>query len=93
MDKWLIILISMLCSFIAEAQSHDATDFLTGAITIKIEPYEQRIEGYVEYRFQTIENTNIISLDAQNMLIEGVTINGRNVRFRYDNKQLSVHKS
>ena len=82
----------MLCSFIAEAQSHDATDFLTGAITIKIEPYEQRIEGYVEYRFQTIENTNIISLDAQNMLIEGVTINGRNVRFRYDNKQLSVHK-
>jgi len=92
MGKWLLILTSVLCSFIAEAQSHRVTDFLSGAIAIKIEPYEQTIEGYVEYRFQAIENTKTVFLDAQNMLIGGVTINGRNTRFSYDKRQLSVQK-
>ncbi|MBC2840468.1 M1 family metallopeptidase [Robiginitalea sp. SC105] len=65
-------------------------DFLTGAISIRPDPADRSVTGSVDYTFQTVGRPDSIRLDARDMTIEGVRLNGEEVPFKQDEGQLRL---
>jgi aminopeptidase N len=73
-------------------QTDPKIDFLSGKIDLYIQPSNKIIKGSVGYQLQVDAKTNSVSIDARNMQFTEVLINGRKVRYSYDDKQLVLNK-
>ncbi len=74
------------------SQVNPKVDFLKGQIDLFIAPADQSINGSVVYHLEVSEKTNAIFIDARNMQFMAVLLNGKKVRFSYDEKQLVVNR-
>ncbi len=73
-------------------QSSPKVDFLHGEIDLFLHPTNKTINGNVVYQLQVVEKTNSILIDARDMQFMSVLLNGRKVRYSYDNTQLVLNK-
>ncbi|NND53182.1 MAG: M1 family metallopeptidase [Flavobacteriaceae bacterium] len=87
--SFLIILLALK----NHAQQTDFVDFKHAAAEINIEPDQGSVEGQVIYTFDLLQDTDSIFLDARNMTIERVRLNGRLVNFEYDSMRLIIRQS
>ncbi|NDV43011.1 M1 family metallopeptidase [Flagellimonas sediminis] len=86
------ILIFFLFVHLLNAQVQDKVDFIHAKPFFYVDVDSLKIKGSVEYTFDVISQLDTFFLDAQNMKIFNVELNGKKVRHFYDNKKLVVHK-
>ncbi len=82
--------LSIVCT--SFAQDDRTYDFLTGDIRLGINPLEERVTGHVRYKFLTTAKTDSVVLDARQMRVSGVDLNGKKVRTSYDGRFLVIRK-
>ncbi|WP_297764771.1 M1 family metallopeptidase [uncultured Muriicola sp.] len=92
MRKFVLLGLLLLSISPLFCQLNSKVDFLSGQIELYIQPTNKTIEGKVVYRLQVSEKTNSILIDARNMQFMSVLLNGRKVKFSYDDKQLVLNK-
>lgn len=90
--KGLFLVILFLLPYLGFSQSQQNVDFLKGQISLKIAVDSKRIDGNVTYSFKVHQKIDSIFIDAQNMQFSRVLLNGKKVRFAYDQKKLAIHK-
>lgn len=73
-------------------QWNPKVDFISGQIDLYIQPANKTIKGSVEYRIQVLGKTKSISIDAKNMLFNSVFLDGKKVRYSYDDNQLVISR-
>ncbi len=60
-------------------------------LNITIDPEKRHIKGYNDITFKVTENTQKIQLDLfENMKIEGITLNGKELEYRRDNDAVFI---
>ncbi len=74
------------------AQVQDKVDFISGQVQIIPNVEEKRINGVVEYKFEVLANVDSIFLDAKNMEISEVRIDGKKIKFNNDGKAVIIQK-
>ncbi|WP_188368993.1 M1 family metallopeptidase [Muriicola marianensis] len=74
------------------AQDDTAWDFIKGDIGVELLPLEERVIGRVRYEFTSISKTDSVFLDARNMQIQAVLLNGKKARYSYDGRALVIRK-
>ncbi|AWA30275.1 aminopeptidase [Flavobacterium magnum] len=81
-------LLIFLCSGLAFAQQTRFVDFksVTGQVTPH--PEEKSVTGWAHYDFQVLSKTDTVRIDAVNMSIMDMTVNGRHARFKNSGKQI-----
>ncbi|MGI9546558.1 MAG: M1 family metallopeptidase, partial [Flavobacteriaceae bacterium] len=84
------IILFALISFSMQAQQ--GIDFKSGTIQIRIEPDNEYIDGRVEYLFAAEVTTDSVVVDARELLINQVTINGKKTEFTYKNNSISIYR-
>ncbi|WP_275647946.1 M1 family metallopeptidase [Flagellimonas okinawensis] len=67
-------------------------DFLRADVLIEPTPVENRINGSVSYHFNVIEDVDSFFLDAVNMEFSNVSLDGVQVEYNYNGKQITVNK-
>lgn len=92
MWKLFLLTLFLVNCGILYGQPQPAVDFLHGQIDLKIYPKKKTIEGKVGYLLITNQKTNEISIDARNMRIEQVRLDGRNVKYSYNDTLLILKK-
>ncbi|NER11383.1 aminopeptidase N [Muriicola jejuensis] len=88
----LTILTFFLALCVGSAQGDRVSDFLTGDIHLEIDPVKETVTGFVQYRFVVTEKTDSVALDARQMEITSISLNGKKVRRTYDGRTLVVRK-
>jgi len=73
-------------------QSNPQVDFLQGIIDLYIQPANKTIEGKVVYRIRVAEKMDSIVINARNMQFRSVLLNGRKVKYSYDDQLLVLNK-
>ncbi|QBA64087.1 M1 family metallopeptidase [Muriicola soli] len=73
-------------------QNDRGYDFLEGDLVINVDPYQERIDGKVSYRLKIDKATDSVFLDAREMNIKKVQLNGRKVKYKYDGRFLTLYK-
>lgn len=76
-----------------QAQQTDNVDFRHARAEISILPEQASVHGYVDYSFDVLQKADSIFLDARNMEIEWVRLNGRLVDFEYDSKVILLRQA
>jgi aminopeptidase N len=84
--KYLFLFIS---SF-AFAQQTQYVDFKSVLGKIAIIPKEKSISGDVDYHFEVLKSIDTIKIDAQNMTVSNLKLNGNEVQFLNTGKQLQL---
>ena len=74
------------------AQVTGTSDFHSGDISLKVDPYQERIIGSVKYSLEVDGTVDSVFLDARNMDISRVKLNGRKIRYSYDGRYLTIKK-
>ncbi|MEN8800347.1 MAG: M1 family peptidase, partial [Flavobacteriaceae bacterium] len=72
--------------------AQQGVDFISGTIDITVDPYKEFIKGSVGYTFETSLKGDSIVIDARDLTITSVKINGKKTDHNYDGKQLMVYK-
>ncbi|MEK6153705.1 M1 family metallopeptidase [Flavobacteriaceae bacterium 3-367] len=90
--RYLFLIILVHFSLTAYAQSQPKVDFITGAVSLHIDPYAQEVSGEVVYTFDVLEKVDSLFLDARNMHFETVRLNNKKVPFRNSGKTISLKK-
>ncbi|WP_245668113.1 M1 family metallopeptidase [Flagellimonas zhangzhouensis] len=75
------------------SQIQDKVDFVHGAVFIEPTPQEKQLKGSVAYQFEVISDVESIFLDAVNMEVSQVTLDGKTIDFEYDNRKLTIKNS
>ncbi|WP_438711870.1 M1 family metallopeptidase [Aquimarina muelleri] len=65
-------------------------DFLESTATLNINAEKKEVDGNVMYTFKILKPTKSIYIDAQNMNIQQITLNGNKVEYTYDNKKIII---
>ena len=84
-----ILSLSLIISVCSWAQTTPKVDFLTADASIKFDLSEHMVIGDVTYKFVVNETTDSIKIDAKNMMIQGVKLNGQTPKYHYDKKQIA----
>lgn len=87
--KQTILTISLLISLNSWSQTKPKVDFTTANASIKFDIAEHMVVGDVTYQFTVNEATDSIKIDAKNMMIQGVKLNGQTPKYHYDKKQIA----
>lgn len=87
--KQTILTISLLISLNSWSQTKPKVDFTTANAFIKFDIAEHMVVGDVTYQFTVNEATDSIKIDAKNMMIQGVKLNGQTPKYHYDKKQIA----
>ncbi|MCM4168292.1 aminopeptidase [Arenibacter sp. H213] len=90
MKQLVIILFLMLVSGLA-AQHQDKVIFTHGKVEIFVDAPKKTLKGRVTYRLKILQNLDTVFLDAQNLEIETVLLNTKNVTFRNNGKTVTVY--
>ncbi|MDC6363228.1 MULTISPECIES: M1 family metallopeptidase [Flavobacteriaceae] len=85
-------LIFFLFVQLLNAQVQDKVDFTHANSGIYVDVDSLKIKGSVEYSFNVISQLDTFFLDAQNMKIFKVELNGKEVDYLYNTKKLIIHK-
>lgn len=94
--KKIFLLFALFFCFIGYAQydnSLDQTkkvDFIQLDAEISIVPEINTVHGHINYKFEILSAQDSIFIDAKNMQISTVSINGKNAQYSYDNKRIWV---
>ncbi|GAA3521943.1 M1 family metallopeptidase [Aquimarina addita] len=67
-----------------------SVDFLQATINITVNPVTKSVEGSVIYTMKINEATPSVTIDAQQMQIEQVLLDGKKADFSYDAKQIKI---
>ncbi len=85
-------LLFCLLSATSFAQTRPAVDFKTIFASIEINPVKRNVTGSGTYTFDVADKkTDTIRIDAQKMEFSQVRINGREVKYKNNNKQLLLY--
>ena len=87
--KQTILAVSLLFSLCSWSQSNPKVDFTTANASIRFDIAEHYVIGDVTYQFTVNESTDSIKIDAKNMMIQGVKLNGQTPKYHYDKKQIA----
>ncbi len=90
--KGLFLLTLFLLPYLGLSQSQQNVDFLKSQISLKIAADSKRIDGNVTYSFKVHRKIDSIFIDAQKMQLSRVLLNGKKIKFSYDQKKLGIHK-
>lgn len=72
------------------AQQLDSVDFLKAKAEVKITAKTKTVKGKVRYTFKILKPESSIYIDAQQMQIESVLLDGKKPEFTYDKKKLFI---
>ena len=75
------------------AQRQDKVDFTHADVGISLKPKEKKVEGFVRYSFTILKDVDSVFLDAKNMDIRELMLNGEKVEHGYDKKQIILRHS
>lgn len=87
--KQLILSVSLLISTYIWAQNTPKVDFTTANASIRFDISEHMIIGEVTYLFHVNDVTDSIKIDAKNMMIQGIKLNGQTPKYHYDQKKIA----
>jgi len=87
--KKIILSASLFITAISWGQSVPKVDFTTANVSIKFDIAEHMVIGEITYQFQVNELTDSIKIDAKNMMIQGVKLNGQTPKYHYDKKKIA----
>ena len=88
--KKIILSINLLLTIQSFAQNNPKVDFTTANATINFNISEHLIIGEVTYKFQVNEAVDTIKIDAKNMMIQGLKLNGQAPKYHYNQKQIAL---
>ncbi len=74
-------------------QQIDHADFLVGKVDIEVDADSKSVKGNVNYTFKIKQKTGSIKIDAQNMTIAKTLLDGEEINFTYDNKEILVQSN
>jgi aminopeptidase N len=78
----------LLLSAVAFSQQLQSVDFKTMNASLEINPIKRNVVGEVSYTFEVKQLIDTIRIDAQKMVFTNMKINGREVKFKENKKQL-----
>lgn len=87
--KRLICSLTFLISLNSWSQANPKVDFTTANASIRFDLSEHLIIGEVTYQFKVNEATDSIKIDARNMMIQGIKLNGQTPKYSYDKKKIA----
>ncbi|WP_291965798.1 M1 family metallopeptidase [Maribacter sp.] len=91
--KKLILTLFLFLSLYAFGQHQDKVDFIRAKVYLGFLPKEKTIKGGVIYRFNVLQNVDSVFLDAKNIAISKVELNGEKADFTTTEKTISIkHK-
>ncbi|EZH75990.1 aminopeptidase [Aquimarina atlantica] len=82
---------------VASMQLHNAkkeqpnVDFQNGKVDVTVDFKSKKVKGKVTYTFKTIESVKSIFIDAKHMIINKVSLDDKNVDFKYDDKKIVIN--
>ncbi len=85
--KYIVFLFSLL-SF-----SQKSFDIVKANVFVEPNFEKKSVEGEVEYFFKAFVNNDTLRIDAKNMQIKQLLLNGKVIDFKYDNKIIKVFNS
>lgn len=88
--KKLILSASLIITAYSWAQTVPNVDFTNANASIRFDLSEHLVIGEVTYQFQVNELTDSIKIDAKNMMIQGVKLNGQTPKYHYDLKKIAL---
>ncbi|PKV51645.1 aminopeptidase N [Aquimarina sp. MAR_2010_214] len=103
--KFILSFLILVFSFIGNAQEvasvqlHDSkkeqtdVDFLKGKVDVTVNPKSKKVIGKVTYTFKITKSVKSIFVDAQHMTINKVSLDDKNVDFKYDDKKISINSN
>lgn len=87
--KQLILAAGFLISLNSWSQEKPKVDFTTANASIRFEIAEHMVIGDVTYQFTVNEMIDSIKIDAKNMMIQGIKLNGQTPKYHYDKKKIA----
>ena len=78
----------LFVSAVAFSQQLQSVDFKTMHASIEINPIKRNVIGDVSYTFEVMQPIDTIRIDAQKMVFSNLKINGKEVKFKENKKQL-----
>ncbi|MEY8021736.1 M1 family metallopeptidase [Muriicola sp. SD30] len=91
--KWgLVLFFFMFQLCYVTGQEGSASDFLQGDIMLKVDPFNETVQGQVQYHFSINNTVDSVYLDARAMNISKVRLNGKKVRYSYDGRYLVLFR-
>ncbi len=91
MNRFFLFIFLTPLSFL-KAQQVSYVDFTHGVADIRINPHIQEVEGYITYKFDVLQNTDSLFVDAQNMQFTSVHLDGKKVKYTNTGTKLLVYK-
>lgn len=88
--RWISAVFIFFCVGLLVAQRQDKVDFTHAEVRISLNPEEKKVGGFVRYTFTIVEDVDTVFLDAKNMDIHKVVLNGEEVDHGYNKKQVVV---
>src|SRR5690554_8210755 len=86
--KKLILSASLIITTYSWAQTTPKVDFTTASASIRFDLSEHLVIGEVTYQFQVNEMTDSIKIDAKNMMIQGIKLNGQTPKYRSEERRV-----
>ena len=80
----------LFLSTISFAQQTQSVDFKSVLGQISINPTDKSVSGLVNYEFEVIKFIDTIKIDAQNMIVSDLKINGKIINYTNTGKQLQL---
>ncbi|WP_405207080.1 M1 family metallopeptidase [Aquimarina sp. LLG6339-5] len=71
-------------------KEQSSVDFITGKVNIFLDANYRKVEGRVIYTFKVKQPTQSIFIDAQNMRIMNVLLDGEKIKVVYDDKKIEI---
>ncbi|PCJ94890.1 MAG: aminopeptidase [Flavobacteriaceae bacterium] len=90
--RFLVLLFLLCLSGLSFAQHQGHVDFTKAKVRIMVNPFEKEVMGSVDYSFIVKNKTDSVFLDAKNMQLSSVELNGKKVKFINNQKTLSIYK-
>lgn len=88
--KKILFPVFLIASHTLFAQQTNKVDFTKANASIDIDISQRKILGKVDYKFNVLSEIDTISIDAKNMNIQSVLIDGKTAGFKYDNQAIKV---
>ena len=88
--KKILLPILILITHYNFAQKNNEVDFTKATASVDFDLSKRKIIGNVSYNFEVKAVTDTIRIDARNMQIQSVLVDGKSAGFKYDNKQIKL---
>ncbi|XLS30949.1 M1 family metallopeptidase [Flavobacteriaceae bacterium M23B6Z8] len=90
-NLWFTFLLLYTHGFLFSQQS-DFINFKEGNINVKINPFQQALEGAVSYSFEIEKEIDSVFLNARDLHLFHVSLNGSTIKYSYDDQKITIYK-